>query len=140
MERSVRRRALRTAALALALAAAALLFSQLTFDARDRTGPHTREIASGATLVVPRADLADGATLALKLLMPPDALGPGPLPTRILAPDGRRIERSSSAEPSGDGVRFEISAAWLSPGRYLIEVTTRDRSHFPLRRYALEVE
>ncbi len=140
MERSRRRLALRTAALALAFAAAALLLSQLSFDAEDRTRPQTREIATGGTLVVPRADLADAATLALKLLMPAEAVGPAPLPTRILAPDGRRIETSSSADANRDGVRLEISAAWLSPGRYLIEVTTRDRSHFPLRRYALEVE
>ena len=34
----------------------------------------------------------------------------------------------------------DVDTGWLRPsGRYLIEVKTLERSHFPLRRYALEV-
>jgi hypothetical protein len=36
-------------------------------------------------------------------------------------------------------VRVEIENGWLSPGRYLIEIETTEKSHLALRRYVLEV-
>ena len=35
--------------------------------------------------------------------------------------------------------RVEIPAGWLSPGRYIVEVRTTERTHFPIRRYPFAV-
>ena len=32
-----------------------------------------------------------------------------------------------------------LDPEWLQPGRYLIEIRTAEKIHFPLRRYVLEV-
>jgi len=37
-------------------------------------------------------------------------------------------------------IRLEVPAGWLVPGGYLIEVKTTEKSHMPLRRFALEIE
>ena len=65
----------------------------------------------------------------------------GPLPVRILAADGRILETAAAVygdDPTRASV--EIEADWLgSPGRYIVEIKTKERTHFPLRRYAIEV-
>ena len=54
--------------------------------------------------------------------------------------DGRRIEtHAAPIAGSGNGLRLELDPEWLTPGRYMIEVRTVEKSHFPLRRYVLEV-
>ncbi len=47
--------------------------------------------------------------------------------------------RGALHEADRRSARFELQADWLSPGRYIIEMKTTERTHFPLRRYVLEV-
>jgi hypothetical protein len=63
-----------------------------------------------------------------------------PLAGRILA-EGRAPLQIAGAIGGEDRriARVEIPAGWLSPGRYIVEVRTSERTHLPLRRYALEV-
>ena len=96
-------------------------------------------VESGGTLELAMASLPS-TPLAVDLMFPEPSTASAPLPVRIVAHDGRLLEMQ--ARVSGDTrrrARIEIPPDWLSPGRYIVELKTTERSHFPLRRYALEV-
>lgn len=76
----------------------------------------------------------------MNLLLPETSRTSEPLAVRVLAFDGRTLEtRGARHEANHRSARFERQADWLSPGRSLIEMKTTERTHFPLRRYVLEV-
>ena len=56
---------------------------------------------------------------------------------RVVAGDGRVLETAAAVTEGGAAVALQPE--WLSPGRYLVELRTREKSHFPLRRYVLSV-
>jgi hypothetical protein len=97
-------------------------------------------IASGETIEVQAASLTPGRPVALRLFLAEPSKSAGPLAARVLAPDGRIFE--SHAAPGADrrDVRVEVDPAFLRPGRYIVEVRTTEQTHFPVRRYALEVK
>jgi hypothetical protein len=77
----------------------------------------------------------------LDLLLPDPLPEAGPIPLRIYSEDGTL--REGIALPSSEeglSARIEIDPAWLARGRYILEIRTPERSHFPLRRYVLEVD
>jgi predicted phage tail protein len=96
-------------------------------------------LLSGKTLVVSRESLASGRPLVVQLqLSEPEASG-AQLEGRIVT-EGRTHDLSATvAGEAADLAQVEIEADWLTPGRYVIEIHTSERSHFPLRRYAIEV-
>ncbi len=97
-------------------------------------------LRSGATLEIARASLSTDEPVVVNLLLPEPSRTSEPLAVRVLAFDGRTLEtRGALHEADRRSARFELQADWLSPGRYIIEMKTTERSHFPLRRYALEV-
>jgi hypothetical protein len=97
-------------------------------------------IAEGGRLSSDATSLRDGEVLALGLGLADEARGEEPLAVRIASVGGRRLETTAApARGSGSGLRLEIDPEWLTPGRYMIEVTTAEESHFPIRRYVLEV-
>lgn len=106
----------------------------------EAVGEATAPVPSGATLVVSRSSLGASPQFAVKLqLAQPEDSGE-PLTGRILT-EGRALDLSAAViGDASDVAQVEIDADWLTPGRYVIEVHTSERSHFPLRRYALEVE
>ena len=106
----------------------------------DSRAVSVRRIAEGGRLSIDPDSLPEGEVLALELAMPDEARGVEPLAVKITSIDGRQIEAIGvPAAGSGTGLRFEIDPTWLKPGRYLIEVRTVEKVHFPLRRYVLEV-
>lgn len=62
-----------------------------------------------------------------------------PRPVRIAAADGRVQELQGALDADRGAALLELDPAWLTPGVYLVEVKTTERSHIPLRRYVLEV-
>ena len=109
-----------------------------TAEGPQRRADHA--LASGETLQIAVSELPAGRPLVLQLALAEPSRGPEPRPVRILATDGRMLHaRGPLAEPDRMSTRVEIDPEWLTPGRYIVEVKTTERSHFPLRRYALEV-
>ena len=97
-------------------------------------------LRSGATLEIAQASLPRDEPVVVNLLLPEPSRTSEPLAVRVLAFDGRTLEtRGALHEADRRSARFELQADWLSPGRYIIEMKTTERTHFPLRRYALEV-
>jgi hypothetical protein len=96
-------------------------------------------LGSGQTLAVSRESLASGEPLAIRLqLAQPEDPG-APLSGRIVT-EGRVLDLAAVVGgDASDVAEVEIASDWLTPGRYVIEIRTSERSHFPLRRYALEV-
>jgi hypothetical protein len=99
-----------------------------------------QHIAAGGRLSTDAASLRDGEVLAVGLGLTDEARGGEPLSVRIVSVDGRRMETTAApAVGSGSGLRLEIDPEWLTPGRYMIEVRTAEKTHLPLSRYVLEV-
>jgi hypothetical protein len=98
-------------------------------------------IAEGGRLSIDAASLRDAEVLALGLALTDEARGDGPLPARVVSVDGRRLEIIAAPVAGRDsGLRLEIEANWLKPGRYMIEISTAENTPLPLRRYVLEVQ
>ncbi len=114
--------------------------SDAASDVPSAPSAPAQRIAEGGRLSVDAASLRDGEVLALGLALSDEARGSEPLPVRIVSVDGRRIETTAvPAEGDGSGLRLELDPEWLEPGRYLIEISTTEKIHLPLRRYVLEV-
>ncbi len=97
-------------------------------------------IADGGRLSIDADSLREGEVLAIGLGLADEARGEEPVTVRIVSVDGRRRETTATpARGSGSGLRLEIDPEWLTPGRYMIEVSTAEKTHFPVRRYVLEV-
>lgn len=106
--------------------------------ARSESGK--RSIASGGTLLLEAASFRADEPLVLHLLLPEPPDGEDPHAVRVLALDGRQLETRAPVL-GGDrrGVALELDPAWLEPGRYIVELETTEKTHFPLRRYVVEV-
>jgi hypothetical protein len=110
-----------------------------TVDPRE-TSLETLSIRSGDTLEIPASTLA-GDELAVLDLLFPQPTEATQLPVRVVSFDGRRLEsRGAIRAEDRRSASVEIPAGWLSPGRYMIELETTERTHFPLRRYVVEVQ
>jgi hypothetical protein len=107
---------------------------------KDVIGPEDLTLLAGQTLEISADALPAGRAVALNLQLAEPSANNDPLAGRILS-EGR-VPLGLSAAILGEDrrtARVEIEAGWLSAGRYVIEVQTTERTHFPLRRYALEV-
>jgi hypothetical protein len=81
-----------------------------------------------------------GKPVVLRLVLGEPSRTQEPRPVRVIAADRRVFEGQGILGEGLADARFEIDPAFLSsPGRYVVEVQTTELSHFPLRRYALEV-
>lgn len=100
--------------------------------------PEAPRIASGETLSLEPATLPSEGPVALTLELPPEATA---VALRVLTFDGERASAIEAVLREGEpgGARVEIDSALLSPGSYLIELTTDEKRHFPLRRYMLVI-
>ncbi|MDJ0852088.1 MAG: hypothetical protein QNK04_27275 [Myxococcota bacterium] len=97
-------------------------------------------IASGETLQIETAELPADRPLLLQLVLGEPSRDLEARPVRVIAPDGRLLHtRGPVDERDRLSAMIEIEPEWLKPGRYIVEVKTTEKTHFPLRRYALEV-
>lgn len=94
-------------------------------------------VESGQTVMLSAvAALGEGASVDLVLGEPSRTAEP--LEARILT-EGRVLPLFAILSEDRASARIVVPPGWLSPGRYLVEVKTTERSHFPLRRYVIEV-
>lgn len=110
-------------------------------DSADVPAAPPLRISENGRLTLESTSLPAAEPVALGLAMPDEARGSTSLPTRVVSTDGRKLE--TQARPiagNGSGVRIDLEAGWLLPGRYLIEVETRDDGPLSLRRYVLEMQ
>jgi hypothetical protein len=97
-------------------------------------------IASNETIQIDAASLLPGRPVVLRLVLGEPSRSQEPRPVRVLSEDSRVFEGQGILGSDLAGARFEIDPAFLAaPGRYIVEVKTTEQSHFPLRRYVLEV-
>ncbi len=111
--------------------------------------PGRSELAAGSGLTLASGESAEIATSSLKqgepfqvnLRLPAVAAGVESVPVRVLAEDGRVLEIAAMIRGEDrDLASLEIAGEWFAPtGRYVLEVQTSEQTHFPLRRYAVEV-
>lgn len=97
-------------------------------------------VEPGGTLVLEAAKLEPGRPVVLHLGLGEPSRSDEPRPVHIVAADGSRgLEGQGRLGSERLDARFEVDPAFLLPGRYMVEVKTTEQSHFPLRRYVIEV-
>ena len=96
-------------------------------------------IATNETIQLDLASLTPGKPVVLRLVLGEPSRSEEPRPVRVISPEHRVFEGEGVLGEGRSDARFEIDPAFFRPGRYLVEVKTTELSHFPLRRYALEV-
>ena len=97
-------------------------------------------IASHETIQIDTASLVPGKPVVLRLVLGEPSKTEEPRPVRVFSADRRVFEGQGILGEGLADARFEIDPAFLStPGRYVVEMKTTELSHFPLRRYGLEV-
>ena len=97
-------------------------------------------VESGATLELSLEELPPDAPVRVSLLLGVPSTSADPRPVRVIAEADRRVlETEGHLDAERGAATFEIEPGWLQPGRYVVEVRTTERSHFPLRRYAIQV-
>lgn len=134
----------------LALGAALFRPTPTGEDARAPARPIAREflrvdapvpISAGG-----RVALAAGAVQAVDavpflLAVEPAARGDGARDALVVSVDGRRLEaRTAAVDGAAQGVRLDVDADFLQPGRYLIQIDTAGDGPLAIRRYVVEVE
>ena len=98
-------------------------------------------IESGGTLEIEASSLPEGRPLVLSLRLGEPSRDLEPRPVRVIAPDGSLLHTTGPVDPEDRlSASLEIDSAWLTPGRYIVEVNTTEQTHFPLRRYAIEIK
>jgi hypothetical protein len=86
------------------------------------------------------SDIAGDAPFVVHLGLPEPSRDEQPRPVRLISqPDHRILELDGRLSDDRSAAAIEIDPAYLAPGEYLVEVETTERSHFPLRRYAIVV-
>lgn len=96
-------------------------------------------IESGGRLVIRADELPSGEPLVVQLRLGEPSADAAPRPVRVAAVDGRTLELEGRLGADRMAARIDLDPAWLRPGRYLVEVRTTERTHFPARRYVIEV-
>jgi hypothetical protein len=96
-------------------------------------------LASGEAVTLEAAALEAGTPVALRVFLGEPSKTAEPLAVRVYAADGRANRTQGLLGGDRLDARVEIDPAWLAPGRNIVEVVTTERSHFPMRRYAIEL-
>jgi len=93
-----------------------------------------------ATLHLERSAFPASGPVHVSLGLAEPSADADPRPVRLISqPDHRILETPGALEAGRTAATIEVDPDYLQPGSYLVEVKTTERSHFPLRRYALVV-
>ena len=96
-------------------------------------------IAPHETIQLDSASLEPGKPLVLHLDIEVPSLTDEPRPVRVISPEKRVFEGQGVLGEGRSDARFEIDPAFFKPGRYLVEIKTTEMTHFPLRRFVIDV-
>jgi hypothetical protein len=133
-------------ALLLALLAAAAVYGAFAWRAREAAPPVPRvvkiatAVASGETVELDVRTLSPGNPVVLRLLLAEPSRTGEPLQARVIGTDGRALDLTGALGADRLDARVEIDPTFLARGRYMVEVVTTEQSHFPRRRYVIEVK
>jgi hypothetical protein len=108
--------------------------------AAPSSGPGEFDLHSGRTLEISSASLPASGVVTLNLALVEPSASSDPLRVRILDVSGRQLQAMAEVRgPDRMIASVALEVEWLSPGSYLIELQTTERTHMPLRRYSLEI-
>ncbi len=108
---------------------------------RDSPNPFTGSIRlrPGETPRIHSASLTPDAKVAVTLALP-DVSPEVAVKSIRLYSEGRNPQTLTGQRLDGGEMYLELKSAWLTPGKYILELQTDERHAIPLRRYALEVD
>ena len=111
----------------------------------DRPAPVTETssehpLPPTGTLELARADFHGDAPVRIWLGLAEPSADAQPRLVRMFSyADQRGTELQAKLDATRKAAAIEIDPAWLTPGTYLVEITTTERGPFPIRRYKLVV-
>lgn len=99
-----------------------------------------RRLVSGQQARIAAASLPESGPVSFTLVLPEPSADANPLRAHVRNERGLDIETQARIETADRlEARLEVDAGVLSPGVYILEIHTTERSHMPLRRYAIEI-
>ena len=107
-------------------------------------GPVGWKVVPGETVAISVAEIAGRGPVVIDLTLGEPSANDERLSGRILSLDPERQDRERAitgwivGEDRGTA-RITIPSKWLREDRYLVEIKTTEKSHFPLRRYKIDV-
>jgi hypothetical protein len=107
-------------------------------------GPAGWRVAPGETVAIALAEVEGGGATVIDLVLGEPSVDDRALSGRILSLDSARPDRERPitgriVDGSRRTARIEVPTKWLVADSYLVEIKTTEKSHFPLRRYKIEV-
>lgn len=97
-------------------------------------------LQTAETAVIRSSEFPQDRPVRLGLMLPVPATRFEPLRAKIVDENGRTLDAKAFVQGAEKAsANLEIETDWLSPGRYLIHLTTQELAALPLRRYPLEV-
>lgn len=105
----------------------------------DVAGVPQYRILSGETIEISIAPQRGNQPVAFSLGLGEPSRDDEPRAVRLIATDGRILELNGALAADRMTAAIEVPAEFLSPGRYLVEMTTTEATHFPLRRFVVVV-
>ena len=113
-------------------------------SAPAQTGPanpsQAKPLAPFATLALSRADFPASGSVVVKIDLGAPSADDKPRLVRMFSEtDQRGILTEARLDETRTIGTIELDPNFLQPGEYFVEVTTTERSAFPLRRYAIVV-
>lgn len=94
----------------------------------------------GEKTTLKASDLPKDRPVVLGVVLPVSSTNLQPLRVRIVGETGRMVALKAlvqDGEPQS--ANLEVAQGWLTPGTYLLHVSTNEATHLPLRRYVLEI-
>lgn len=98
------------------------------------------DLVSNEHRTIALADVPVGEPLRLNLRLAEPSANDEPRPVRVTAVSGETLEISGSVKADRTSAAIEIPRSFAIPGRYMIEVRTTEQTHFPARRYVIELQ
>lgn len=114
--------------------------ARLALEAADSEAGRIR-LPEHGRLSLSRSDLPATGNLVLALDLPAQSRGTGRRAARVVSEDGRRLD--TTARPiagEASGLELAIDPAFLTGGRFMIEVETAESHPLQLRRWVLELK
>jgi hypothetical protein len=99
------------------------------------------ELVSGTHQVLALRDLPADQPLRLSLRLAEASASAEDRPVRVMSTLGEVVEISGTLVEDRTAATIEVPRSFIQkPGRYMIEVKTTEKSHFPIRRYVVELQ
>jgi hypothetical protein len=108
--------------------------------AQHEVAPASKPLVPTVTLALERAVLPAQGPVRLSLALAEPSADAEPRPVTVVSIQDQRVfSTQGHLDAERMNATIDVPVDFLQPGTYLVQMKTTERTHFPLRRYAIEV-